>query len=293
MSNRLQILESKWRKPLGSLNYIETSTWTRQEHNGYSHQNPSFIQTVLNLKPKIARVYFPPDANTFLSTLAHCLRSHNYVNLIVGSKQPQAVYLSIEEAETHCKAGASIFKFASTEEGLHPDVVLVGIGPELTAEVISAAAWMRAKVPELRVRVVNVTDLMILEAEGNHPHSLTDQGFDFLFTEDKPIHINYHGYPSDVKSLLFGRPNIHRASVEGYREEGTTTTPFDMMLRNHVSRFHVVLAALAAAAKTNPKIAARLTELTSLTTDKLQKARDYILKTSTGKHAVYWKQSVF
>ena len=151
--------ESSWRHDIASINYVETSTWTRQEHNGFSHQNPSFIGAVLNLKPDAARVYFPPDANTFLSTMTHCLQSKNYVNLMVGSKQPSAVYLSAEEAENHCRAGGSIWKFASTEGGLNPDVVLVGIGPELTFEVIAAADLLKSKCPELRVRVINVTDL--------------------------------------------------------------------------------------------------------------------------------------
>lgn len=191
--------ETSFRGDLASINYIETSTWTRQEHNGFSHQNPSFIGAVLNLKPAAARVYLPPDANTFLSTIHHCLKSKNYVNLMVGSKQPQAVFLSVEEADKHCQAGAGIWKIASTDEGLNPDVVLVGIGSELTFEVVVAAAILRRKCPALRVRVVNVTDLMILEAETIHPHSLSNDEFDALFTADKPIHINYHGYSNEIK----------------------------------------------------------------------------------------------
>ena len=241
--------ETTWRKDIPSINYIETSTWTRQEHNGFSHQNPSFIGAVLDLKPKYARVYFPPDANTFLSTLAHCLRSKNYVNLMVGSKQPAPVFLSAAEADSHCRAGASVFKFASTDSGLDPDVVLVGIGAELTFEVVAAAALLRKLVPELRVRVVNVTDLMILSHEGDHPHALSHDDFAALFTDFKPVHFNYHGYATEIKGLLFGRPNLDRVTIEAYNEEGSTTTPLDMMLRNRVSRWHVAEAAIKGGAK--------------------------------------------
>ncbi|KAF8842103.1 D-xylulose 5-phosphate/D-fructose 6-phosphate phosphoketolase [Paxillus ammoniavirescens] len=221
--------ETDWRHDVGSVNYLETSTWTRQEHNGFSHQNPSFIGAVLNLKPKLARVYLPPDANCFLSTLAHCLRAKNYINLMVGSKQPTSVWLSPEEADRHCVAGASVWKFASVDEGINPDVVLVGIGTEVTFEVIAAAALLRKLVPALRVRVVNVTDLMILGPHGSHPHALSNGDFDTLFTKDRPIIVNYHGYPIEVKGLVFGRPGIlDRISIEGYREEGTTTSPFDV-----------------------------------------------------------------
>merc|ERR1711939_775229 len=217
----------------------------------FSHQNPSFIGAVLNLKPDAARVYFPPDANTFLSTVAHCLRSKNYVNLMVGSKQPQPVFLSTEEADAHCQAGASIWKFASTDDGLNPDVTLVGIGSELMFEVVVAASILHRKCPALRVRVVNVTDLMILEDETLHPHSLTNDEFNSLFTPDRPIHFNYHIIEAAIKGLLFGRPNLDRISIECYKEEGSTTTPFDMMLRNNVSRYHIIEAAIKAGAKHN------------------------------------------
>ncbi|KAI0035422.1 XFP N-terminal domain-containing protein [Vararia minispora EC-137] len=247
--------ETKWRQPVGSLNYIETSTWTRQEHNGFSHQNPAFIGSVLNLKPEVARVYLPPDANCFLSTVAHCLRAKDYINLMVGSKQPTPVWLSAEEAHAHCVAGASVWKFASTDEGVNPDVVLVGIGVEVTFEVIAAAALLRKTCPELRVRVVNVTDLMILGPWGSHPHSLRDIDFDALFTADRPVHFNYHGYPIELKGLLFGRPRLERVTIEGYREEGTTTSPFDMMLTNHTSRYHIAAAAVRGGARFNSKVA--------------------------------------
>lgn len=246
--------ETAWRKDLASINYLETSTWTRQEHNGFSHQNPSFIGAVLELKPKYARVYLPPDANCFLSTLAHCLRAKNYINLMVGSKQPQPVYLSAEEAESHCRAGASVWKFASTDQGVDPDVVIVGIGAELTFEVIEAAAMLRKRLPTLRVRVVNVTDLMILSHEGDHPHALSHEAFNALFTTDRPVHFNYHGYATELKGLIFGRPNLERVSIEGYGEEGSTTTPLDMLLRNRVSRWHVAEAAIKGAAIRNEMV---------------------------------------
>lgn len=253
--------EVSWRGHLSSLNYIETSTWARQEHNGFSHQNPSFIGAVLNLKAEAARVYLPPDANCFLSTVHHCLRSKNYVNLMIGSKQPTAVYLSAEDAAEHCRKGASIWKFASVNEGKDPDVVLVGIGVEVTFEVVKAAELLRDIAPDLRVRVVNVTDLMILIAESLHPHALTREEFIDLFTEDKPVCFNYHGYAVELQGLLFGRLNLRRMTVEGYKEEGSTTTPFDMMLVNQVSRFDVAKRALKSAAEHNDKIKGQLDEI--------------------------------
>ncbi|OAP61491.1 hypothetical protein AYL99_03694 [Fonsecaea erecta] len=273
--------ESKWRDDIASINYLETSTWTRQEHNGFSHQNPSFIGAVLNLKPHAARVYFPPDANTFLSTMAHCLQSKNYVNLMVGSKQPSAIFLSADEAENHCRAGASVWKFASTDDGLNPDVVLVGIGAELTFEVIAAADLLRSKMPEMRVRVVNVTDLMILGASSSHPHALTDDAFDALFTEDVPIHFNYHGYANELKGLLFGRPNMQRVTIASYNEEGSTTTPFNMMLVNATSRYHVAMQAIKGAAKRNEKVRLRTHELTSELTGMISKTQKYIMEEKT------------
>ena len=233
----------------------------------------------MNLKPEAARVYFPPDANTFLSTMAHCLQSKNYVNLMVGSKQPSAVYLSAEEAENHCRAGGSIWQFASTDEGLDPDVVLVGIGAELTFEVIAAAELLKKHVPELRVRVVNVTDLMILGYASTHPHALTDDAFNALFTENRPIHFNYHGYIHEIHGLLFGRPDMHRVTVECYREEGTTTTPFDMMLVNHTSRYHVAKQAVVGGAKRNERVQIKLQELVSFFDNQIKETQKEIFAT--------------
>lgn len=287
LADFVQGMETNWRRPIASINYIETSTWTRQEHNGFSHQNPSFIGAVLNLKPNAARVYLPPDANCFLSTLAHCLRSKNYVNLMVGSKQPSAVFLSPKEADSHCRAGASVWEFASTDKGLNPDVVLVGIGAELTFEVVKAAELLRELIPELRVRVVNVTDLMVLETEGLHPHSLTNEDFDSLFTPDRSIHFNYHGYGAELKGLLFARPGTDRMTIEGYREEGSTTTPFDMMLVNHVSRFHVMEYAIRGGAKVNETVRVRLVPLLAELKHRVQKTREYIFKWGTDPEETY------
>lgn len=238
---------------------------------------------MLKLKPTAARVYLPPDANTFLSTLHHCLGSKNYINLMVGAKQPTPVYLSPEEAENHCRAGASVWKFCSTDDGIKPDVVLVGIGVELMFEVIAAAALLRKLAPELRVCVVNVTDLMILENEGLHPHSLSTEAFDALFTPDKPIHFNYHGYPNELQGLLFGRPRLDRISVAGYIEEGSTTTPFDMMLVNRVSRFHVALSAVQGAAKVNEKIRVRQQELKAEIENEIVEIKKYIMANHKGE----------
>lgn len=283
--------EVKWRGPLASINYIETSTWARQEHNGFSHQNPSFIGAVLNLKPEMARVYLPPDANCLLSTVHHCLRSKNYVNLLIGSKQPTAVYLSPEEAEEHCRRGASVWHFASTPDAdggsakstPDPDVVLVGIGVEVTFEVVKAAEVLRAMCPALKVRVINVTDLMILGAESSHPHALSRDGFDELFTADKPVLFNYHGYATELSGLLFGRGSVRRMSVEGYQEEGTTTTPFDMMLVNRVSRFDLAERAMRAGAERKEEVRAVLEDRLAQMKERVKAVRDFIFENGKGK----------
>jgi len=283
--------EVEWRGPLASINYIETSTWARQEHNGFSHQNPSFIGAVLNLKPDMARVYLPPDANCFLSTVHHCLHSKNYVNLMIGSKQPTAVYLSPEEAAEHCRQGASIWHFASTPDASgssgkstpDPDVVLVGIGVEVTFEVVKAAELLQTMCPSLKVRVVNVTDLMILGAESTHPHALSRDRFDELFTADRPVLFNYHGYATELSGLLFGRRGVERMSVEGYREEGSTTTPFDMMLVNRVSRFDLAERALKAGAQRNEEVKGMLEEGLRELKERVKGVREFIAGNGKGK----------
>lgn len=201
---------------------------------------------------------------------------------MIGSKQPQQVFLSPEEADSHCKAGGSVCKFASTDGGLDPDVILVGIGSEIMFEVISAASLLREKVPYLKVWVINVTDLMILGTEGSHPYALTNEDFDALFTEDRPVHLNYHGYAGELKGLLFGRPNLHRVTIESYREEGSTMTPFDMMLRNHVSRYHVAEAAIRGAAIRNERVRIDQQVVLRRLRHQARKTQQYILETGKG-----------
>ncbi|KAL3963166.1 hypothetical protein ACCO45_000170 [Purpureocillium lilacinum] len=268
--------EVDWRRDLSSINYIETSTWARQEHNGFSHQNPSFIGAILNLKADAARTQ-----TASLSTVDHCLKSKNYVNLIIGSKQPTAVYLSPEDAAEHCRKGAAIWKFASSNDGKDPDVVLVGIGVEVTFEVVKAAELLRTLVPELNVRVVNVTDLFVLAAESRHPHALSRKDFIEMFTDDKPVCFNYHGYEKELQGLIFGRPGLHRMTVEGYKEEGSTTTPFDMMIVNGVSRFDLAKRALRATSEQKTSLQAKVDDLLAAVNSELAKVKDYI--SSEGK----------
>ena len=253
--------EFPWRLPVASLNYLETSTLWRQEHNGFSHQSPGLINDILNRKAQVSRVYLPPDANCLISTVDHCLRSKEYVNLVIANKPPMPQWLSMDDAVAHCRAGASIWQWASIDDGVNPDVVLVGIGDNPTLEVMAAADILRHEMPELRVRIVNVTDLFILEKDTEHPHGLDDEMFTALFTADAPVIINFHGYPSAVKQLLFGRHHAsQRFFINGYEEEGTTTTPFDMNVRNGTSRFHLIMQAIRLAAPRNPRVAVRASE---------------------------------
>ncbi|SCV69952.1 BQ2448_1346 [Microbotryum intermedium] len=241
-------LETPWRGPTASLTYIETSTWTRQEHNGYSHQQVGFISSVLSLPVHLARVYLPADANTSVSVISHCLKSKNYINLIIGTKAPSPVFLTPDEAEQHCIAGASVWKSYSTDDGINPDVVLVGIGFELTAEVIAAAARLRKDFGDnLRVRVVNVVDLLVLASEAEHPHALSEAGFNSLFPPDTPVVINWHGQPAQIAALLFNRPHSvgrTRFHINGYIEQGSTTTPYLMLKVNKCDRYTVATNAL-------------------------------------------------
>lgn len=246
--------------------------------------SPSSLLTLLNLQPLFQfKLLLIEIQNTFLSTVSHCLKSKNYVNLMVGSKQPVPTFLSVEEADAHCQAGASIWKFCSVDSGLRPDVVLVGIGCELMFEVVAAAAILRRTCPALRVRVVNVTDLMILESETLHPHSLDRGDFDSLFTSDRPVHFNYHGYANEIRGLLFGREKLDRVTIQCYKEEGSTTTPFDMMLRNCVSRYHVMEAAIRGGAKHNPEVALDMTTLLAETRHQVTKVQEYIMATGKGE----------
>jgi xylulose-5-phosphate/fructose-6-phosphate phosphoketolase len=236
--------EIPWRRPIASLNILLSSHVWRQDHNGFSHQDPGFIDHVVNKKAEIVRVYLPPDVNCLLSVTDHCIRSRDYVNVIVAGKQPQLDYLTIEEAVVHCTKGVSIWEWASSDEGQTPDVVLACAGDVPTLETLAAAAILRERLPELKVRVVNVVDLMRLETPSEHPHGLPDADFDSLFGTDTPVIFAYHGYPWLIHRLTYRRRNHDHLHVRGYKEEGTTTTPFDMTMRNDVDRFHLVMDAI-------------------------------------------------
>jgi xylulose-5-phosphate/fructose-6-phosphate phosphoketolase len=230
-----------WRRPIASLNYLLSSHVWRQDHNGFSHQDPGFIDHVVNKKAEIIRVYLPPDANTLLSVADHCLRSRDYVNVIVAGKQPALQYLSMGDAILHCTRGVGIWDWASTDGGVEPDVVLACCGDVPTLETLAAAAILREHLPELRVRVVNVVDLMRLQPASEHPHGLSDREFDSLFTTDRPIVFAYHGYPWLIHRLTYRRTNHDNMHVRGYKEEGTTTTPFDIVMLNDLDRFHLAI----------------------------------------------------
>ncbi|HTK45484.1 MAG TPA: phosphoketolase family protein [Patescibacteria group bacterium] len=230
-----------WRKPIASLNYLLSSHVWRQDHNGFSHQDPGFIDHVVNKKAEVIRVYLPPDANTLLSVADHCLRSRSYVNVIVAGKQPSLSWLSMDQAIAHCERGAGIWGWASSDAGGEPDVVLGCCGDVPTLETLAAVDILRRELPDLRVRVVNVVDLMRLQQSGEHPHGMTDAEFDALFTTDRPIVFAYHGYPWLIHRLTYRRANHDNLHVRGYKEEGTTTTPFDMVMLNDLDRFHLVM----------------------------------------------------
>jgi xylulose-5-phosphate/fructose-6-phosphate phosphoketolase len=230
-----------WRKPIASLNYLLSSHVWRQDHNGFSHQDPGFIDHVVNKKAEVVRVYLPPDANTLLSVVDHCLRSRDYVNLIVAGKQPEPQWLTMEEAVKHCETGASIWKWASTVQGVSPDVVMACAGDVPTLEILAAVTLLREHVPDLRIRVVNVVDLMALQPKSEHPHGFDDDEFDALFTADKPVIFAFHGYPTLIHKLTYRRHNHDNMHVRGFKEEGTTTTPFDMTVLNNMDRFTLAI----------------------------------------------------
>jgi xylulose-5-phosphate/fructose-6-phosphate phosphoketolase len=230
-----------WRKPIASLNYLLSSHVWRQDHNGFSHQDPGFIDHVINKKADVVRVYLPPDANTLLSVADHCLRSRNYVNVIVAGKQPGLQYLDMDAAVRHCTIGVGIWEWASNDHNSYPDVVMACCGDVPTLETLAAVDWLRKNLPDLRVRVVNVVDLMTLEPKSEHPHGLSDAEFDAIFTKDKPIVFAFHGYPWLIHRLTYRRTNHDNMHVRGYKEEGTTTTPFDMTVMNQLDRFHLAM----------------------------------------------------
>jgi xylulose-5-phosphate/fructose-6-phosphate phosphoketolase len=229
-----------WRRPIASLNYLLTSHVWRQDHNGFSHQDPGFIDHVINKKAEVVRIYLPPDANTLLSVTDHCLRSRHYVNVIIAGKQPALQYLDMDAAIKHCTAGIGIWEWASNDKGGEPDVVMACAGDVPTLETLAAVDILRRDYPDLKVRVVNVVDLMTLQPASEHPHGLSDKDFDALFTIDKPVIFAFHGYPWLIHRLTYRRTNHSNIHVRGYKEEGTTTTPFDMVVMNDLDRFHLV-----------------------------------------------------
>ena len=260
-----------WRKPIASLNYLLTSHVWRQDHNGFSHQDPGFLDHVVNKKPEVVRVYLPPDANTLLSVADHCLRSRNYVNVIVAGKQPELQWLDMESAIRHATAGIGIWEWASNDKG-DPDVVMVCAGDVATLEIVAATSLLRKHVPELKVRVVNVIDLMTLQPDTEHPHGLPDAEFDRIFTADKPVIFAYHGYPYLIHRLSYRRHNHDNLHVRGYKEEGTTTTPFDMVVLNNMDRFQLSIDALRRVKPAPEKAAAAI----HLFQEKLVEHRAYI-----------------
>jgi xylulose-5-phosphate/fructose-6-phosphate phosphoketolase len=232
-----------WRKPIASLNYLLTSHVWQQDHNGFSHQDPSFIDHLVNKKAEIVRIYLPPDANCLLSVTDHCLRSKNYINLIIAGKQPEWQWLDIDSAAQHCTLGAGIWQWASNDAG-DPDVVMACAGDVPTLETLAAVTLLRDYVPDIRIRVVNVVDLMVLEPQSEHPHGLSDRDFDEMFTTDRPVIFAFHGYPTLIHRLTYRRHNHENFHVRGYREEGTTTTPFDMVVLNNLDRYQLALDAI-------------------------------------------------
>ncbi|MEU7610982.1 phosphoketolase family protein [Micromonospora sp. NPDC049204] len=260
-----------WRQPIASLNYLLSSHVWRQDHNGFSHQDPGFIDHVVNKKAEVVRIYLPPDANTLLATMDHCLRSRHYINVVVAGKQPAPNWLTMTEAIQHTRRGLGIWEWASNDGGIEPDVVLACCGDVPTLETLAAVELLRQHLPDLRVRLVNVVDLMRLQTDTEHPHGLTDNEFDTIFTQDRPIIFAYHGYPWLIHRLTYRRNNHENLHVRGYKEEGTTTTPFDMVMLNDLDRFHLVIDVIDRV----PGLAARAAHLRQRMVDARQAARDY------------------
>jgi xylulose-5-phosphate/fructose-6-phosphate phosphoketolase len=264
--------EIKWRRPVASLNYLLSSHVWRQDHNGFSHQDPGFIDHVLNKKAEVVRVYLPPDANCLLSVTDHCLRSRNYVNVVIAGKQPAPQWLTMEQAVRHCEAGLGIWPWASNDRGAEPDVVMACCGDVPTLETLAAVKLLRQHAPELKIRVVNIVDLMTLQPPSEHPHGISDRDFDALFTADKPIIFAFHGYPWLIHRLTYRRAGHDNIHVRGYKEEGTTTTPFDMCVINDLDRFHLVGDVIDRV----PKLGERAAYAKQEIRDKLIEHREYI-----------------
>ena len=266
--------EIPWRRPIASLNYLLTSHVWRQDHNGFSHQDPGFIDHVVNKKAEIVRVYFPPDANTLLSVTDHCLRSRDYVNVIVAGKQPQQQWLNMDQAVKHCTSGIGIWEWASNDRGSEPDLVMACVGDVPTIETLAAIDILNTHMPDLKIRMINIVDLMTLQPKEEHPHGLSDYEFDTLFTTDKPVIFAYHGYPWLIHRLIYRRTNHNNIHVRGYKEEGTTTTPFDMLVRNDLDRYHLVADAIYRV----PKLGHIAAYTKQMIRDKLIEHKEYIRK---------------
>jgi xylulose-5-phosphate/fructose-6-phosphate phosphoketolase len=261
-----------WRRPIASLNYLLTSHVWRQDHNGFTHQDPGFIDHVVNKKAEVISVYLPPDANTLLSITDHCLRSRNYVNVVIAGKQPSPQWLSMDAAIQHCSAGIGIWSWASNDQGSEPDVIMACCGDVPTLEALAAVELLRKYFPKLKVRVVNVVDLMKLQSQNEHPHGLSDTEFDQLFTTDKPVIFAYHGYPTLIHRLTYRRTNHRNFHVHGYKEEGTTSTPFDLVVMNDLDRFHLVAAAIDRV----PQLGSSAAHVKQAVRDKLIEHKHYI-----------------
>jgi xylulose-5-phosphate/fructose-6-phosphate phosphoketolase len=269
-------LEVAWRKPISSLNYLLTSEAWRQEHNGYSHQGPGFINNLLTKKGHTYRIYLPPDANCLIQTIKECLTVTDKINLIIAGKQPMPQWLTRREAEDHCRVGASVWRWASANEGEDPELLLACAGDNLTLETMAAAHIFRREAPEWRIRVVNVTDLLVLGIPQKYPHGLEEERFQRLFPLGCPVIFNFHGYTAAIKQLLWERPENHRFDLNGYREEGTTTTPFDMHIHNRTSRYHLIIQGAQKVAARNPRAAAKAEELIVKYERKIAEHGDYI-----------------
>ncbi len=266
------IREIGWRRPIASLNYLLTSHVWRQDHNGSSHQDPGFIDHVVNKKADVVRVYLPPDANSLLSVADHCLRSRNYVNVIVAGKQPEWQWLSMDAAIEHCTVGAGIWEWASSDRDAQPDAVLACCGDVPTLETLAAVDFLHKNVAGLKLRVVNVVDLMVLQPSTEHPHGLSDNEFDSIFTSDRPVIFAFHGYPTLIHRLTYRRHGHDNFHVRGFKEEGTTTTPFDMTVRNQIDRFSLAGDVIDRV----PGLAERAAHVKQLIRDKLIEHKRYI-----------------
>ena len=261
-----------WRQKIASLNLILSSNVWQQDHNGFTHQDPGFLDHVANKKADVVRMYLPPDANCLLSCFDHCIKSKNYVNVIVASKHPSMQWLTMDQAVVHCTQGIGIWDWASSDQGTEPDIVMACCGDTPTLEALAATTILRDSLPEVKIRFVNVVDLMKMESHLNHPHGLTDEEFDLLFTKDKPVVFAFHGYPKLIHELTQGRTNEKNFHVHGYLEEGTITTAFDMRVQNHIDRFSLVKEAL----KHLPQLGDKAGHLNQQMNNLLVKHKNYI-----------------